>query len=47
MQFIENLGIHAHYKSISRGVIDSSDVIYFLVLSTVFLELTVLKLKRS
>ena len=47
MQFIENLGIHAHYKSISRGVIDSSDVIYFLVLSTLFLELTVLKLKRS
>ncbi|HNX88282.1 MAG TPA: gliding motility-associated ABC transporter permease subunit GldF [Paludibacteraceae bacterium] len=47
MQFVEDLGIHAHYKSISRGVIDTTDVIYFVVLSTLFLEFTVLKLKRS
>jgi ABC-2 type transport system permease protein len=31
------LGIHAHYVSISRGVIDSRDVLYFLSLITAFL----------
>jgi len=46
MQFIENLGIHAHYKSISRGVIDSRDLVYFAVLSTLFLGTTVWKIKR-
>jgi len=45
-QFIENLGIHAHYKSISRGVIDSRDLVYFAVLSTLFLGTTVWKIKR-
>jgi ABC-2 type transport system permease protein len=30
--FIRNLGIYAHYTSISRGVVDSRDVIYFLSL---------------
>ncbi|MHB9054596.1 MAG: gliding motility-associated ABC transporter permease subunit GldF [Paludibacteraceae bacterium] len=47
MQFIENLGIHAHYKSMSRGVIDSRDVVYFLVLSILFLFFTVRNIKRS
>ena len=28
--YIEMLGIDFHYKSISRGVIDSRDLIYFL-----------------
>lgn len=46
MQFIENLGVHAHYKSISRGVIDSRDLVYFAVLSTLFLGTTVWKIKR-
>ena len=27
---IENLGINAHYKSMSKGVIDTRDVLYFL-----------------
>jgi ABC-2 type transport system permease protein len=31
-----NLGIDAHYKSISRGVIDSRDVIYFLSFVAIF-----------
>lgn len=47
MQFIENLGIHAHYKSMSRGVIDSRDVVYFLVLGTLFLFFTVRSIKHS
>ncbi len=46
IQFVENLGIHAHYKSISRGVIDSRDAAYFLLLSTIFTTLTVWKIKR-
>jgi ABC-2 type transport system permease protein len=37
---IAALGINAHYVSISRGVIDSRDVIYFLSLITVFLWAT-------
>ncbi|MFM7016226.1 MAG: gliding motility-associated ABC transporter permease subunit GldF [Bacteroidota bacterium] len=32
-----NLGIHGHYISMSRGVIDTRDVIYFLSLIFVFL----------
>ena len=46
IQFVESLGIHSHYKSISRGVIDSRDVLYFLVLSGGFLWITVLKIKK-
>lgn len=34
---VASLGIRAHYDSISRGVIDSRDMIYFLSLITVFL----------
>lgn len=36
-QFITGLGINEHYTSISRGVIDSRDLLYFL--STIFLFL--------
>ncbi|MBQ5402921.1 MAG: gliding motility-associated ABC transporter permease subunit GldF [Bacteroidales bacterium] len=43
--FISNLGIDAHYKSISRGVIDSRDIIYFLSAVTVFLLLAKHKLQ--
>jgi ABC-2 type transport system permease protein len=42
---ILNLGIDAHYKSISRGVIDSRDLVYFLSVIILFLYLTLLKLK--
>jgi ABC-2 type transport system permease protein len=34
------LGIRAHYQSISRGVIDSRDVLYFLSIITAFLWAT-------
>lgn len=46
INFIKNLGIHTHYQSMSRGVIDSRDVVYFVVVSVIFLGLTVLRLKR-
>jgi ABC-2 type transport system permease protein len=38
--FILNLGINEHYKSISRGVIDSRDLIYYVGMITIFLILT-------
>jgi len=37
--YIEMIGIDFHYRSISRGVIDSRDIIYFL--SVIFLLLSV------
>lgn len=44
-QWISNLGFDFHYKSISRGVIDSRDVIYFISIAILFLSFTVYKLK--
>jgi ABC-2 type transport system permease protein len=43
-EFVINLGINEHYKSISRGVIDSRDVIYFIAVSVIFVEATRLML---
>jgi len=39
-EFIIRLGINEHYKSISRGVIDIKDIIYFLAVIIFFNELT-------
>ncbi len=38
--FIKSLGITTHYSSISRGVIDTRDIIYFLSVIALFLFLT-------
>ncbi|MEO8934216.1 MAG: gliding motility-associated ABC transporter substrate-binding protein GldG, partial [Xanthomarina sp.] len=38
--FIEELGMNAHYKSMSRGVLDTRDIIYFLSISLFFIILT-------
>jgi len=43
--FIRALGISAHYASLSRGVIDSRDVIYFLSFIGLFILLTKLSLE--
>ncbi|WP_324720957.1 gliding motility-associated ABC transporter permease subunit GldF [Salinimicrobium sp. HB62] len=37
---IEDLGLNAHYESISRGIIDTRDIIYFLSFIFLFLALT-------
>ncbi|WP_375240995.1 gliding motility-associated ABC transporter permease subunit GldF [Polaribacter sp.] len=37
---IKKLGINEHYKSISRGVIDTRDIIYFLSITFFFLFIT-------
>jgi ABC-2 type transport system permease protein len=42
---IEMLGINYHYQSISRGVVDTRDVIYFVSLITLFIYLTKVSLE--
>lgn len=42
---ISNLGMDAHFKSMSRGVIDSRDVLYFISVASLFLFATILKFK--
>jgi len=44
--FVKSLGINAHYISMSRGVVDTRDVIYFISLIGVFVLLTKLSLER-
>ena len=41
---IQSLGIQFHYDSISRGVVDTRDILYFLSLISFFLGLTYLVL---
>jgi ABC-2 type transport system permease protein len=38
--YIQMLGINFHYRSISRGVVDSRDIIYFLGMIGLFLLIT-------
>ena len=42
---IKTLGISHHYDSISRGVVDTRDIIYFLSVIALFLYLAALRLK--
>ncbi len=43
---VQALGIQYHYDSMSRGLIDTRDVVYFLSLITLFLAATVVSLGR-
>ena len=42
--FIQHLGISSHYASLSRGVIDTRDVLYFISVIVLFLSMTKLVL---
>ncbi|NOU45682.1 MAG: gliding motility-associated ABC transporter permease subunit GldF [Bacteroidales bacterium] len=42
--FIKQMGISSHYSSISRGVIDTRDILYFLSVIALFLSFTKLAL---
>lgn len=42
--FIQRLGMSAHYSSISRGVVDTRDILYFLSVIALFLSMTKLVL---
>jgi ABC-2 type transport system permease protein len=45
--FIQSLGLNEHYKSISRGVIDTRDLLYFISVTVFFLMATKLRLDRE
>ena len=45
--YIEMLGIDFHYRSISRGVIDIRDILYFLAIIFLFLTITQRSLLRK
>lgn len=45
-EILLKLGIFEHYKSMSRGVIDSRDIVYFIALATIFFLLTRYNLEK-
>ena len=45
--YVEMLGIDFHYRSISRGVLDSRDLIYFISIIFIFLLITVKNLHKK
>lgn len=44
---IQSLGITEHYNSVSRGVLDTRDLVYFIVLDAAFIMLTIFVLHRQ
>ncbi|WP_282068121.1 gliding motility-associated ABC transporter permease subunit GldF [Olleya namhaensis] len=44
---IAQLGMNAHYKSMSRGVLDTRDIIYFLSVTILFIALTKFNIKKQ
>jgi ABC-2 type transport system permease protein len=44
---IQNIGITEHYDSVSRGVLDTRDLAYFLCLSALFIWLTLVVIKAQ
>ena len=42
---VQSLGLNAHYSSMSRGVVDTRDLIYFISISAFFILLTKLSLE--
>ncbi|MCT4615002.1 MAG: ABC transporter permease [Marinifilaceae bacterium] len=43
--FISNMGIDLHYNNISRGLVDSRDILYFLSVIVLFLYCSIYNLK--
>ena len=44
---LQNLGITEHYQSVSRGVLDTRDLVYFVILTCLFICLTLFVLIRQ
>jgi ABC-2 type transport system permease protein len=44
---IDQIGMSSHYKSMSRGVLDTRDIVYFLSVTIFFLMLTKLNLTKK
>jgi ABC-2 type transport system permease protein len=47
ISLVSTLGMQNHFKSMSRGVIDTRDLLYFVSLTVLFLSFTVYNLKSS
>jgi ABC-2 type transport system permease protein len=45
--FVSKLGMQAHFQSVSRGVLDTRDIVYFVSIAVFFLGLTVFKLQKD
>jgi ABC-2 type transport system permease protein len=45
--FVEQLGMSAHYKSMSRGVLDTRDIVYFLSITILFIFFTSRKIQTK
>ncbi|WP_111708341.1 gliding motility-associated ABC transporter permease subunit GldF [Lutibacter citreus] len=43
--FVQNIGMKEHFNSISKGVIDTRDLIYFMSLTFIFLFLTKIRIQ--
>ncbi|HLW33244.1 MAG TPA: ABC transporter permease subunit, partial [Aequorivita sp.] len=43
---LSNLGFKAHFDSVSRGVLDTRDLGYFVCVTVFFIGLTILKLRK-
>jgi ABC-2 type transport system permease protein len=44
--YIEKLGMESHFKSMSRGVIDTRDIVYYVSLIALFIVITKLNIKK-
>lgn len=44
---IEQFGMEAHYNSISRGVLDTRDLLYFVSISVLFIALTQFNIQKK
>ena len=45
--YMENLGMAAHYNSMSRGVIDTRDLVYFISIALAFLVFTKFRIQKQ
>uniref|UniRef100_UPI00356AC8F3 gliding motility-associated ABC transporter permease subunit GldF n=1 Tax=Seonamhaeicola sp. TaxID=1912245 RepID=UPI00356AC8F3 len=45
--FIEQIGMSYHFKSMGRGVLDTTNIIYFLSVTIFFLALTIVAIKNE
>lgn len=46
-RFVQQLSLAEHYDSMSRGIIDTRDVVYFIAISGIFITLTKTALQNS
>jgi ABC-2 type transport system permease protein len=45
--YLEKLGMETHFKSMSRGVLDTRDILYFMSVSVLFIVFTKLNIKKQ